>query len=55
MTDLTLYEYYNVSEEELGQILQAEAKKMFKFDSPEYDFRKAEDNLHPFSQRKAAT
>ena len=37
MTDFTLDEYYGIPEEELRQILQAEAKKMFNSDSLEND------------------
>ena len=50
MTDLTLHEYDGVAEEKLVQILQAEAIKMFAFDSLEYDYREEGVNRDPLSQ-----
>lgn len=43
MTDCTLEQYYGITEEKLGQLLEAEAKRMFSSDSLDsedmaYDF-----------------
>ncbi|MFC1532143.1 hypothetical protein ACFL7M_02080 [Thermodesulfobacteriota bacterium] len=55
MTDLTIYEYYSVPEEEFEQTLQEEARNMFASDSLVYDFRESADNFLPLSQGKGTT
>jgi len=55
MTDFTLDHYYGMPEEELGQILQAEAKKMFNSDSLENDSEEVVNNLYLTSQQTQKT
>ncbi len=56
MTDLTLYEYQEFSEEELRRILQAEAKNMFKSHCHENDFGEAPNDLDtPLENKHKAT
>ncbi len=45
MTDLTLYEYQEFSEEELGRIFREEAKNMFNSHCHENDFGEASSYL----------
>jgi hypothetical protein len=52
MTDFTLDEYYGIPEEELGQILQAEARKMFNTDSLENDSEEVVNNFYLTFQQK---
>lgn len=52
MTDFTLDEYYGISEEELGQILQAEARKMFNSDFLENDSEEVVNNFYLTFQQK---
>ena len=56
MADLTLDEYQGFSEEELGRILQAEAKNMFNSKCHENDFRENSSCLHtPLEYKHKAT
>jgi hypothetical protein len=52
MADFTLDQYYGISEEELGQILQAEARKMFNSDSGKNDSEEVVNNFSLTSQQK---
>jgi len=56
MTDLTLYEYRDLSEEELGQMLHEEVKKMFDSDSLENELGEAENcSYTPFLHKYKRT
>ncbi len=58
MTDLTLYEYMDLSEEELEQILKEEARIICGPDSLKDDLTETVDDLHPLrhsKHRKAET
>ena len=56
MTDLTVDEYKGFSEEELGQILQAEIIHMFHSNSSENDFGGAYSYLYtPFLHKHKVT
>jgi len=52
MTDITLDQYYDIREEELGQMLQAEARKMFNPDSLENDSEEVVNNFCLTSKQK---
>lgn len=52
MTDLTLNEYRGISQRELRQKLQAEARLMFSSDSLEKDVGKAAKDIYLFTQHK---
>ena len=53
MTDLTLNEYKDLSEEELGLMLKKESKKMFHSDLFERDYIKISDVIHRTFQQTA--
>ena len=56
MTDLTLHEYQGFSEEELGRILQAEAKNMFNSHCHDNDFGETFSYLPtPLKHKRKAT
>ena len=55
MTDCTLDQYYGIAKGELGQILQAEARKMFNSDSPENDSEVMVNNFYLTSRQKHGT
>lgn len=52
MTDLTLDEYRGISQRELGQKLQAEARMMFNPESLEKDMEKVATDIYPVTQHK---
>ena len=55
MTDLTLDEYYGIPEEKLGQILQAEARKILNSDSLENEEEVVNNLYLPLQQKHKKT
>jgi len=55
MTDCTLDQYYGITEEELGPILQAETRKMFNSGYFENDSDELVNNFYLTSKKKHET